>query len=117
MNKKQFGLLLVTFFTLLTLLSGVMFVRQYMDSKNSSENFEQLEELVEKVLESSEVVEESGTEEELSEEELEALERKLAMEKYGELFAKNNDFMGWISIEGTNVDYPVMQTPHNRIFI
>lgn len=28
------------------------------------------------------------------EEELEALERAQAMEKYGELFKKNNDFMG-----------------------
>lgn len=112
MNKKQFGLLLVTFFTLLTLLSGAMFVHQYMDSKKSSENFEQLEELVEEIPESSEVMEESGMEEELSEEEQEALERKLAMEKYGELFKENNDFMGWISIDGTHVDYPVMQTPH-----
>lgn len=114
MNKKQFGLLLVTFFTLLTLLSGVMFVRQYMDSKNSNENFEQLEEMVEEIPESTEeALESSKVEKELSEEELEAVERAAAMEKYGELFNKNNDFMGWIFIEGTQVNYPVMQTPHH----
>lgn len=30
--------------------------------------------------------------------------------KYSELYKKNNDFVGWISIEDTNVNYPVMQT-------
>ena len=114
MNKKQFGLLMVMFFTLLTLLSGVMFARQYMDSKKSSENFEQLEDMVEEVPEATEeALESSEAEQEFSEEELEALERAAAMEKYGELFQKNNDFMGWISIEGTQVNYPVMQTPHH----
>lgn len=30
--------------------------------------------------------------------------------KYEELYNMNNDFIGWISIEGTNISYPVMQT-------
>ena len=32
-------------------------------------------------------------------------------EKYEELLNRNNDMAAWISIEGTNVNYPVMQTP------
>jgi len=31
--------------------------------------------------------------------------------QYGELFAQNPDMIGWIYIVGTNVNYPVMQTP------
>lgn len=31
--------------------------------------------------------------------------------EFAELYAMNNDIVGWISIEGTNVNYPVMQTP------
>ena len=27
-----------------------------------------------------------------------------------EVFAKNNDLVGWVEIEGTKIDYPVMQT-------
>jgi sortase B len=29
--------------------------------------------------------------------------------EYRELYAQNPDMVGWVSIEGTNVDYPVMQ--------
>ncbi len=31
-----------------------------------------------------------------------------------ELYTMNNDLVGWISIPGTNVDYPVMQTPNHK---
>lgn len=34
-----------------------------------------------------------------------------AAEKYGALKAENSDFAGWISISGTNISYPVMQSP------
>ena len=36
-----------------------------------------------------------------------------AYEKYGALYEQNNDFVGWIQIDGTNINYPVMQTPDN----
>jgi sortase B len=31
-------------------------------------------------------------------------------EQYGELFAQNADMIGWIKIDGTAIDYPVMQS-------
>ncbi len=31
--------------------------------------------------------------------------------EYGEIYALNNDVVGWIRIDGTQLDYPVMQTP------
>lgn len=34
-----------------------------------------------------------------------------ALPDYNAPFLKNNDMVGWIKIEGTSVDYPVMQTP------
>lgn len=36
--------------------------------------------------------------------------------KFAELYALNNDFVGWLSIEGTNIDYPVMHTPDDPEF-
>ena len=30
---------------------------------------------------------------------------------YAEIYAENEDTVGWLKIEGTRVDYPVMQTP------
>ena len=35
----------------------------------------------------------------------------LAPPDYSELIAMNADFFGWLSIEGTNIDYPVMYAP------
>ena len=32
---------------------------------------------------------------------------------YKEIYEMNNDVVGWIKMEGTKMDYPVMQTPSN----
>ena len=34
--------------------------------------------------------------------------------KIQELYKENNDLIGWINIEDTNIDYPVMQTKKNE---
>jgi len=31
------------------------------------------------------------------------------LEKFGELYIQNNDLVGWLSIEGTKIDYPVLR--------
>lgn len=36
-----------------------------------------------------------------------------ALRKYDELYKKNPDFFGWLKIEGTKIDYPVMYTPRD----
>ena len=36
--------------------------------------------------------------------------------EYLPLYEMNNDMVGWIKIEGTPINYPVMQTPHNPDF-
>ena len=36
--------------------------------------------------------------------------------KYAELYAQNSDFMGWLRIEGTGIDYPVMQSKDDPDF-
>lgn len=35
---------------------------------------------------------------------------------YSDLYNKNKDFAGWISIKGTTINYPVMYTPENPDF-
>lgn len=35
---------------------------------------------------------------------------------YAELYEQNPDLVGWIRIEGTKMDYPVMQTPSKKDF-
>ena len=36
--------------------------------------------------------------------------------KFKELYQLNNDFVGWLTIDGTRVDYPVMQKKDNESF-
>lgn len=36
--------------------------------------------------------------------------------KYAELYAQNSDFVGWIRIDGTGIDYPVMQSKDDPDF-
>lgn len=36
--------------------------------------------------------------------------------KYAELYAQNGDFMGWLRIDGTGIDYPVMQSKDDPDF-
>lgn len=46
--------------------------------------------------------------------EKDAEEIKKILPEYAELAKMNPDFAGWISIEGTNIDYPVMQSLEDR---
>lgn len=40
-------------------------------------------------------------------------EEETVLAEYGELYLQNTDMVGWLSIAGTNINYPVMQTPNN----
>ena len=85
----------------LFLFSGVMLYRQYADEKQSAEAFDSIAALVQEKTPSADGPQESESPE------------QTAFEKYAAVYEQNSDFVGWISIEGTNIDYPVMQTVDN----
>lgn len=100
------------FFAALFLFSGFMFCREYADSSQSADAFESLADLVlEKPTQpeqSDNFAAESGAE---------ATEPQItAFEKYAAVYEQNSDLVGWITIDGTNINYPVMQTPDNPNF-
>ncbi len=37
--------------------------------------------------------------------------------KFEELYKKNSDIRGWLSIDGTKIDYPVYQTKNNEFYV
>ena len=118
--KKIIGIAAIVVLCGIAVFSGVVFHHQYQDQKNSAQQFEDLSNMIADVDKSEldkEPVPEPGEDEPvsetLSEEELAAREAELAMEKYRALFNQNSDFVGWISIDGTNINYPVMWTPNN----
>jgi len=79
------------------LFSGFMVYRQYTDEKQSKEEFYHLAGLIPAIPENpdDEVNEEIPVS---------------AFDKYADIYALNNDLIGWISIDGTKINYPVMQT-------
>ncbi|MGI6072759.1 MAG: class B sortase [Lachnospiraceae bacterium] len=106
MNKKKIiGIAAIVVFAIVSVFSGMMFYWQTQDHKQSAEDFNALAELI---------TEETPTPEQtpipVDEPEAEPDERELAYAKYKVLYEQNNDFVGWISIDGTNVNYPVMQS-------
>ncbi|MCD7998768.1 MAG: class B sortase [Clostridiales bacterium] len=40
----------------------------------------------------------------------------LIADEYQELYLQNTDFLGWLTIDGTKIDYPVMWTPNDTEF-
>lgn len=106
-TKKKIGIAVTSILCICALISGGMFIHQYTDAKKSTEAFDSLTELVSdtEVPENTNAAEDQDTTEQTID------EMALAYEKYAALYAQNDDFVGWISIDGTSINYPVMQTP------
>lgn len=101
--KQKICIVGVALFSVLLLVSGIMLCRQYFDEKKSDESFTELAQLVKEELQ---VNPDAESEEEKTPEET-------AFDKYVDIYALNNDLIGWISTPGTNINYPVMQTKDN----
>jgi len=118
-NKTQvFFLIGAVLFTALFLFSGIMAMRQYKDTKQSAEAFNAVADLVKPaptpVLTSVEdATGEDGTDTPAS---YVPAPELTAYDKYAAVYEQNSDFIGWISIEDTKINYPVMQTPGNKDF-
>lgn len=99
-------------FAALFLFSSVMLAIQYADKKQSAEAFDEIAALIQEESKQPEASEESTDGEELPTSETVLT----AYDKYAAVYEQNADFVGWISIDGTNINYPVMQTPDNPNF-
>ena len=97
-------------FAVLFLFSAIMLQRQFSDQKQSAEAFDHIADMV------VEETEPDATEQPEEPGETVAPPALTAYEKYAAVYEQNPDFVGWISIDGTNINYPVMQTPSNPDF-
>ena len=77
-------------------------ISHYAGAQKAEEEFTELAEIVEQT--------EDTPEEEPAGEEQEVVS---PLERYAEMFAMNNDMVGWIRIGDTPINYPVMYTPDN----
>lgn len=106
MNKKQKIMIVgAALFAALFLFSGIMLVWQYAGGKQSADTFGAVADLIQPV-----ETPQPGTVPGIGDAAEEPDPELIALEKYAAVHEQNIDFVGWISIDGTNINYPVMQT-------
>ena len=106
---------LVLLLSALVIISAAMIWREISIQQKEKKEFEELLNIVEKPDNETDPTDTtSGTESNAEESsEPESTEPEVQVRNLAPLFEKNAECIGWIYIEGTNVNYPVMHTPDN----
>ena len=94
--RKKFYIFFVIVLVAIFVTSIIYIIMNYTDDKKQNKVFEELESII------TEEQEEKG-----EEEKDESINLK-------ELYELNNDFIGWLKINDTNISYPVIQTDNDR---
>jgi sortase B len=106
--KKKICIILIAVFVALLGASTYFICDYYRQANEQSELYDSLAEAVDQAQKSDEANEPV--------EEIPYNEEKTILPEYAELFLQNMDMVGWIKIEDTNINYPVMHTPDNPDF-
>ena len=86
--KKIFYIIILLLFIGVMLMSGTLFLKDKKQDKDEEKVFEELENIIEDT----------------------SNNQDNNIKDYSELFNMNKDMIAWIKINGTTLDYPVMQT-------
>lgn len=126
MHKNQQGgdilikKILLLFFAI-TFIGSIIYIIDYQHKVNIEEN--NIEELKQKKLknpEDTDVVKKQQSEETSEKEKInkteDVKEEKQILPQYKELYQENSDLIGWITIDDTPIDYPVMKTIEDPTF-
>lgn len=117
--KKQVYKLVIVLLLLVFGISAFFVGRYIVESKEQAEKFDALAQLKESAKETTATQPTIATEETEPEGTFGAaqiLDENNMLAEYGEIYALNDDVVGWIRIDGTKLDYPVMQTPDEPNF-
>lgn len=100
--KNKIYIALICAFSILLAVSSGFLIKHYIDSEKQSELYDNLIETVEK----------TDTEKDT----MTYSQDKSFLPDYQDLYLQNNDMVGWIKIEDTKINYPVMQSKDNPNF-
>ncbi len=122
-NRLIYNCLLVLFIAIF-IGCAIYLISYFMESKKSEDTVDGLKDLVISEDEEDEIVFDSNYEEVVVATETDAgqieeikyidFDGTLVQKKYARLYRQNNDFIGWIKIEDTDIDYPVMQSMYEE---
>lgn len=94
--KNKIYIALICAFSILLAVSSGFLIKHYIDSEKQSELYDNLIETIEK----------TDTEKDT----MTYSQDKSFLSDYQDLYLQNNDMVGWIKIEDTKINYPVMQS-------
>ncbi|MGN1314580.1 MAG: class B sortase [Lachnospiraceae bacterium] len=106
-EKKRKRLVLVCSLIAFVCIGYVVFY-YYLYAKNSAQ-YEYLASLKEEITEGEQKLKINYTSEEKKE--------LVVLDKYKKLYSQNKSLIGWLKIDDTNIDYPVMQTVNNEYYL
>lgn len=111
--KKWIRICLILFFSAVFLFSAYQLTDYYIRSRQQKQQFDRLAQLVQSSTTVPPATEPAGSEPQQTEPVPQQTTAPQPLPEYGELYELNNDFAGWLQIENTRINYPVMQTPDN----
>ena len=121
--KKLLFILLILIFVGIFAFSGYQVVTYLLDAKSQSDLYNGLASIVEEAQSHNptptnpDQKEPADTQEETSDaDEAEEPTEPPILPEYQELYEMNSDLIGWLKIEDTDINYPVMQTPDEKDF-
>jgi len=112
MKKKHLYTALLYLFAATLLVSGVLLGIYWLGGRQQEQRYEELSQLlpsVERPLPPAE----GETAPAATEPETVTVGGREMLPRFAQLYELNPDIIGWLSIPGTKVDYPVMQTPED----
>ena len=110
MNTQTISILLLVLLLLTAMIAGYQWFVQRRESTAAAQSFREIQTLV---TQPTEQQEQAAEEEPVP---TETTAPRTAYETYHGLLLANPDFIGWLRIEGTAVDYPVMYAPNRPDF-
>ncbi len=111
MKKKTLMNLLMILCLMVAIGCGGYLAYYYYTSSKTEAAFEGLRDMVIEVPESKDEDEEVKSEK--INVDMVSVDGVMVQRKFEKLYKENRDFIGWLTIEDTLIDYPVMHTPHD----
>ncbi|MBR3597730.1 MAG: class B sortase [Clostridia bacterium] len=111
MKKSTVMMFIAVILAVIAVSSGIVFFSQMADENKAEQTYENLSSLVSSEVEheKDEVIDLEGNGEH-------KYNGPTSYEKYLPIYEQNDDFIAWIKIDGTKIDYPVMQSADDPNF-
>ena len=109
-NSWAVNVILFVFIAVLA-VTGYLLLHYYLASRHNDEINDTLKDLI---TTEEEKPDEATLIGKIEKQEFVEVDGVRVLKKFSEIYKRNKDFIGWVSIKGTHIDCPVMYTPDNE---